>query len=106
MDGISSPVLEFFKSTTRPILPVSSRFFLSLSVNLCTKNSKCKLGSFLMPCIPTTPFPSSACCKDKRALVRRISEERREGKECVSTCRSRWSRDHKKKKKDNKKRAQ
>src|SRR3546814_16091731 len=31
------------------------------------------------------------------------SEERREGKECVSTCRSRWSRYHKKKKKMNKK---
>src|SRR3546814_18412975 len=28
------------------------------------------------------------------------SEERRVGKECVSTCRSRWSRDHKKKKKE------
>src|SRR3546814_2411407 len=27
------------------------------------------------------------------------AEERRVGKECVSTCRSRWSRDHKKKKK-------
>src|SRR3546814_19504983 len=27
------------------------------------------------------------------------SEERRGGKECVSTCRSRWSRNHKKKKK-------
>src|SRR3546814_19193454 len=27
------------------------------------------------------------------------SEERRVGKECVSTCRSRWSADHKKKKK-------
>src|SRR3546814_16350130 len=27
------------------------------------------------------------------------SEERRVGKECVSTCRSRWSRDNKKKKK-------
>src|SRR3546814_15099714 len=26
------------------------------------------------------------------------SEERRVGKECVSTCRSRWSQDHKKKK--------
>src|SRR3546814_21012129 len=30
------------------------------------------------------------------------SEERRVGKECVSTCRSRWSPYHKKKKKDNK----
>src|SRR3546814_17024888 len=31
------------------------------------------------------------------------SEERREGKECVSTCRSRWSTEHKKKKPTNKK---
>src|SRR3546814_14337152 len=29
------------------------------------------------------------------------SEERRVGKECVSTCRSRWSPDHKKKKQQN-----
>src|SRR3546814_13957317 len=31
-------------------------------------------------------------------LVSERSEERRVGKECVSTCRSRWSPDHKKKK--------
>src|SRR3546814_12552655 len=31
------------------------------------------------------------------------SEERRVGKECVSTCRSRWSPDHSKKKKKNNK---
>ena len=68
MDGISSPVLELVRLTTRPILPVSSRFFLSSSVNLCPKNSKCRLGSFLMPCIPTTTLPSSACCKDRRGI--------------------------------------
>src|SRR3546814_16972884 len=34
-----------------------------------------------------------------RRLVLRRSEERRVGKECVSTCRSRWSPDHSKKKK-------
>src|SRR3546814_17716622 len=33
-----------------------------------------------------------------RSIAR--SEERRVGKECVSTCRSRWSPDHKKKKKN------
>src|SRR3546814_18599389 len=33
------------------------------------------------------------------------SEERRVGKECVSTCRSRWSPYHSKKKKKNKRRA-
>src|SRR3546814_18152163 len=42
---------------------------------------------------------ASACelIKDLPPAVR--SEERRVGKECVSTCRSRWSPDHKKKKK-------
>src|SRR3546814_13019265 len=32
--------------------------------------------------------------KAGRALLSRRSEERRVGKECVSTCRSRWSRYH------------
>src|SRR3546814_20983387 len=36
-------------------------------------------------------------CRKRRARFR--SEERREGKECVSTCRSRWSPSHEKKKK-------
>src|SRR3546814_18323116 len=35
----------------------------------------------------------------RAALVPARSEERRVGKECGSTCRSRWSPDHKKKKK-------
>src|SRR3546814_15056657 len=35
---------------------------------------------------------------DMAATGRRRSEERRIGKECVSTCRSRWSPDHSKKK--------
>src|SRR3546814_20976358 len=34
-------------------------------------------------------------------VMRLRSEERRVGKECVSTCRSRWSPDHYKKKKNN-----
>src|SRR3546814_14974717 len=36
------------------------------------------------------------------AETQRRSEERSVGKECVSTCRSRWSPDHQKKKKENK----
>src|SRR3546814_20020355 len=36
---------------------------------------------------------------DKGVLVRTRSEERRVGKECVSTCRSRWSPYHEKKNK-------
>src|SRR3546814_17288067 len=38
-------------------------------------------------------------------LQRQRSEERRVGKECVSTCRSRWSPDHEKKKKEKPKKA-
>src|SRR3546814_12856841 len=43
----------------------------------------------------------SVIVRDRRGhcRVNRRSEERRVGKECVSTCRSRWSPDHLKKKK-------
>src|SRR3546814_2638323 len=33
-------------------------------------------------------------CRVYRSLSKQRSEERRVGKECVSTCRSRWSPDH------------
>src|SRR3546814_14701280 len=39
--------------------------------------------------------------QDRSGLLRFRSEERRVGTECVSTCRSRWSPYHKKKKKKN-----
>src|SRR3546814_15315542 len=41
--------------------------------------------------------PAAPVGRQKRS---RRSEERRVGKECVSTCRSRWSPDHQKKKKE------
>src|SRR3546814_12151102 len=41
---------------------------------------------------------TSALILDFYNIQRRRSEERRVGKECVSTCRSRWSPYHKKKK--------
>src|SRR3546814_5583041 len=40
----------------------------------------------------TTWITSRAPCADRRLAAR--SEERRVGKECVSTCRSRWSPSH------------
>src|SRR3546814_20866238 len=39
--------------------------------------------------------------EEEEETLRNRSEERRVGKECVSTCRSRWSRYHKKKKSKN-----
>src|SRR3546814_1838189 len=37
------------------------------------------------------PAPSTACVTRRTMLFDTRSEERRVGKECVSTCRSRWS---------------
>src|SRR3546814_17739122 len=41
-------------------------------------------------------FPTVQQTNERRSSIRvpRRSEERRVGKECVSTCRSRWSPDH------------
>src|SRR3546814_17226801 len=45
----------------------------------------------------------TARTRTPRRIGRPRTEERRGGKECVSTCRSRWSRKHKKKKQKKKK---
>src|SRR3546814_11648431 len=65
-----------------------------------------------LPICPAMPSPSRTICPSLRtsklsvshrsikrnAVSNRRSEERRVGKECVSTCRSRWSPYHYKKK--------
>src|SRR3546814_19325467 len=48
------------------------------------------------------PRPRSTCRGANWCRCSRRSEERREGKESVSTCRSRWSPYHEKKKKEKK----
>src|SRR3546814_17493525 len=55
------------------------------------ERSSCSAGGYASPdhCrspMSSTFIPSSSCCRSSK-----ISEERRVGKECVSTCRSRWS---------------
>src|SRR3546814_14695710 len=47
------------------------------------------------PCPPTAHYGSAKAGVDSLTATR--SEERREGKECVSTCRSRWAPDKEKK---------
>src|SRR3546814_14276958 len=59
-------------------------------------------GAFLSDHWPKTSGSLSCGYTNPRSLGRR-SEERRVGKECVSTCRSRWSAYHKKKKTDKEK---
>src|SRR3546814_17773258 len=48
-------------------------------------------GAGLLPRFPTVVY---LCGKMTRADLSHRSEERRVGKECVSTCRSRWSPSH------------
>src|SRR3546814_2933665 len=79
------------------------------------RHTRCALVTGVQTCAlpiwsaPTPPAPSAAAapdhrhaptappprCRAPRRLLRRVlelrSEERRVGKECVSTCRSRWS---------------
>src|SRR3546814_18093680 len=46
---------------------------------------------------PSPPATGDVMCEDRRSPATRLSqrsEERRVGKECVSTCRSRWSPSH------------
>src|SRR3546814_16211696 len=49
-----------------------------------------------LPVVSAPPNPAVYATPELGTLLR--SEERRVGKECVSTCRSRWSPNHKKKK--------
>src|SRR3546814_17173583 len=53
------------------------------------------------PALPSRPLADKL--RGGEGLERGRSEERRVGKGCVSTCRSRWSPDHKKKKTTTKK---
>src|SRR3546814_11815461 len=52
---------------------------------------------------PTMSSETGDAMEDGSAIQQERSEERRVGKECVSTCRSRWSPYHYKKKNKNKK---
>src|SRR3546814_19907037 len=58
-------------------------------------SSKVKCGVILDSCI----FEPVEALKARTVIINPRSEERRVGKECVSTCRSRWSPYHKKKNK-------
>src|SRR6184192_4728527 len=56
----------------------------------------------ILPCTASTsagcPCRTAGCSSRSVSVVRARSEERRVGKECQSTCRSRWARHHEKKK--------
>src|SRR3546814_18736642 len=61
--------------------------FANLGLGLGNPLAECRIGQ------PVMPHHAQGC-----HLLGTRSEERRVGKECVSTCRSRWAPDHYKKK--------
>src|SRR3546814_18168242 len=67
--------------------------FLNTEVIVQEKVDGANLGFSLTSDHQVTHLRAQCFCESVR------SEERRVGKECVSTCRSRWSLDHEKKKK-------
>src|SRR3546814_16609337 len=84
-----SPAQHFASSRPIPVdAPVTIASGRSAMKNLLSCGGQNHLGPFIL--IFLEVFVAS----------RRRSEERRVGKECVSTCRSRWSTYHKKKKKE------
>src|SRR3546814_6402060 len=63
------------------------------TIRLCSRNRPTMLFTRMFSDSPGTP-----CLRQQMPRTIRRSEERRVGKECVSTCRSRWSPYHSKKK--------
>src|SRR3546814_12320700 len=83
----------FFKQKTAYEMRISD-----WSSDVCSSDLACRFGRGRFARGPAGD-PEAAKWRRSRQLPHRQerSEERRVGKECVSTCRSRWSPDHEKK---------
>ena len=71
--GTISPLRDL-RSTTRPMLPVSSRFFLSSSEKICPKYGRSRSGFWRIPWMASTTGPLADCWNDRRASVRSTAE--------------------------------
>ena len=68
--GICSPLFGSLIFTTSPKLPVSCKFFCSLSLNLYSWNGRCScFSSFWMPCSLNLTVPSCAVYNEIFASV-------------------------------------
>src|SRR3546814_1484429 len=76
--GVQTCALPIFARASTPILSRSGRLVLTVTAPPVV---------FLPKSVPCGPRSTSTCAMSKVSR----SEERRVGKECVSTCRSRWS---------------
>src|SRR3546814_18671146 len=86
-DRREQPFVGLVGKASRHSQPPLSRFALSIRVCHCIQTST-RNGSRERQCRAKTSELPSTCC-DRRRQCRR-SEERRVGKECVSTGRFRW----------------
>src|SRR3546814_14983153 len=103
-DVCSSDLPDFSDISLRDYQETMQRPFFSLS-----KKKRLKPIEYLSPDksvtvhVSANPAYGMATIWDADIMIYLArSEERRVGKECVSTCRSRWSADHEKTKKKNK----
>src|SRR3546814_6434872 len=84
-DGVGDGFVFFFKQKTAYEMRISD-----WSSDVCSSDLHPRRGQARSR--PPDPRPSEAGAEDRHFPRRRgRSEERRVGKECVSTCRSRWS---------------
>src|SRR3546814_5103450 len=74
----------FFKQKTAYEMRISD-----WSSDVCSSDLSLRVHAVRKMAIPDWRWPD--CSATARASSHRRSEERRVGKECVSTCRSRWS---------------
>src|SRR3546814_3026725 len=94
----------FFKQKTAYEMRISDWSSDVCSSDLSTQTIEWACGASSSAVMPSpeamsSTSPVSSNCSSERARVSQVrpgerSEERRVGKECVSTCRSRWSPDH------------
>src|SRR3546814_8240752 len=84
-------IFFFFKQKTAYEMRISD-----LSSDVCSSDLRPQLGS--SPCLPAPDNSAVTGWRAPMSVTRGRkpcrSEERRVGKECVSTCRSRWSPSH------------
>src|SRR3546814_1838674 len=94
-------LIFFFKQKTAYEMRISDWSSDVCSSDLRLSHPSDRSGCRTWPCCPPAPGPPRSCRPRSqlpsahwRDSVAPRSEERRVGKECVSTCRYRWSPDH------------
>src|SRR3546814_18259334 len=93
----SSAIMQYLEAThPQPALTppdAKGRALVDMHLRLCDLQMAQPTGTIVFPkrFMPKERWDLAAIDAAQKAIVKHRSEERRGGKECVSTCRSRWS---------------